>query len=59
MTQEAETILMIKGAISELPREDQLKVETVLMNINSLIKEYGSFAILAIALKGAELQMES
>lgn len=58
MTTDQETILLIKGTISGLSAPEQEKVKFCSGVIEGLIKEYSTLAILAIALKGAELQDE-
>lgn len=51
-------ILMIKGAIAELPPEQQAEVTEVVAGIKALRGQHPDVFPLAIALIGAELQAE-
>ncbi len=53
---ERETILLIKGAISEMPVEDQNQIQAYIGQIDQMLAENRDCAMLAIALKGAILQ---
>ena len=57
--EEHSTILMIKGAISELPPEKQQKCVEFTKLINEASKGYEDCMILAIALCGAVLLKEA
>ncbi len=57
MTQEQETILLIKGAISELPAEQKEACEELAEHIRRACKVSGEpVGTLALALVGAEAQ---
>ncbi len=53
------TILLLKGAISEMTTEGQLKVKDYHSKFQSLISEGGEEAVIAYALLGAEMQAQS
>lgn len=55
MTQEQQLILTIKGAISELPPEQQEECKAAYAQLKQII-ETGSPAVFAMALLGAEIQ---
>lgn len=52
--QEKVMVLVIKGAISELPEEDQKAVGTMAKNIQEIVNS-SQFGPIALALVGAEL----
>ncbi len=57
MTQDQETLLMVKGLIFGLPAEDQAACKKLADDIRALIKSAGPvIGPLSIALVGAELQ---
>ena len=54
MTKDEETVLLIKGAISELPSDEQVKVMACIKDMNELSDKHGAMAFgFAIALAGA------
>ena len=53
------TILMIKGAIAELPLAQQAEVNEVITEINALFLAHPETFPLAFALVGAELQAQA
>ena len=55
MSQEQETLWMIKGVIGELPVERLQKVTESYVKIKTIMSEYGDEGEIAIALIGAEL----
>jgi hypothetical protein len=59
MTEDEVTLLAIKGMIGELPLEERREFEALTTQIRSLVKKAGSIGTLAIALLGAELQLEN
>ena len=60
MTPEQETILLIKGAISELPSGQSEACLELYEHIKMLVKQAGSpVGQMAVALVGAELQAEN
>jgi hypothetical protein len=57
MTEEEITILAIKGAIAELPSEQQEACNEVAARLRQMVKDAGSpVGELAFAIVGAELQ---
>lgn len=57
MTQDEQTILMIKGAISEWPPELRAQFESLAENLRRLLKDAGNpVGPLALALVGSEIQ---
>jgi len=60
MTTEQQTVLLIKGVISELPEDQREACNELAHHIRLLIKNAGEpVGTLAIALIGAEKQMEA
>lgn len=58
-TQELETILLIKGAISELPADQMEACQELAEHLRRVVKQAGSpVGTLAFALVGAELQSQ-
>ena len=55
MTKEEETVLLIKGAISDLPETDRAKVMQYYAAIKGMMAETPLHAGMAVALIGAEL----
>lgn len=53
------TVLLVKGLISELPPADQQKVHTCADQMRQIIAAGGAFALVALALVGAETQDDS
>lgn len=58
MTPEQQTVLLIKGTISELPDADQAKVKEAAVALRAVLKD-NEHAALAFALVGAELVAEA
>ena len=54
MTQDEETVFMIRGSISELPETQQLEVKDFVAEIEQKIKA-NPILIMAVALVGAKL----
>ncbi len=60
MTKDQETILIIKGLISELPAAQQEACEELILHLKSVIRTAGNpVGPLALSLVGAELQAEN
>jgi hypothetical protein len=60
MTQEQETVLLIKGIISELPASQAEACEELIEHIRRVCKSAGEpVGTLAITLIGAEMQLEA
>jgi hypothetical protein len=60
MTDEEQTVLLIKGAIAELPAAEREQCESMVEHLRRMIADAGSpVGTLAIALIGAELQKEN
>lgn len=58
MTQEEQVALMIRGAVAQLPQEDQMRIVECEAKIRALIAEYGEAGRMAIALIGADIAAE-
>ena len=54
MTEEQQTLVMIKGAIFDLPAADQEKVKDAADTIREIAQRHGVYGSLALALVGAE-----
>lgn len=60
MTPEKQTVLLIKGAIAELPAAQNEACDELVYHIKTLLKQAGEpVGTLAIALVGAEAQLEA
>lgn len=59
MTKDQETILIIKGAISELPDDQRETCEELCENLRRVVKQAGTVGLLAYSMVGAELQAEN
>jgi hypothetical protein len=55
VSQEEETLWMIKGLIGALPIERLQKVTESYTKIKTIMSEYGDDSVIALALLGAEL----
>jgi hypothetical protein len=53
-SQDEVTLLLIKGVISDLPADDQVKVKQCAEQLTTTVKEAGVYGALALALVGAE-----
>jgi len=53
--EERAVLLLIKGAISELPAEQQAKVRDIADQLRTIIKEGGAEGMCAFALVGGEV----
>lgn len=58
MTEDQTTLLIIKGAISELAPADREGVELAAAKLREVIKLHNDHGLMAFALVGAELQLE-
>lgn len=58
MSAEKTMLLVLKGAISELPPEDQEKIKAVANTLKSIILSNGDAGMMAFALLGAEMAVE-
>lgn len=58
MTNEQETLLLIKGTIASLPADQQQKVAEVAETIRGLMATHPPYGLMAVALVGAELAAE-
>lgn len=58
IAQDRAALLMVKGAVSDLTPEQQLKVADVASKLRALIKGAGDEGQVALALVGAELAAE-
>lgn len=55
MTDEEQTLLVIRGTIAGMPEDDQIRVKAIAATLRNALKAGGSHAELALALVGAEL----
>ena len=51
-------VLIIKGAISDLPKEDKASASEAYQKMKDVVDQYGDSGKLALALLGAELGAE-
>jgi hypothetical protein len=59
MSQEQMILLMVKGTISVMPTEDQLKIAECANKLKATVAEYGDFGLIALGLVGAEAAAEA
>lgn len=55
MNQEQVTLLLIKGAIADLPETDRKGIELAAANLREIITLHNDHGLMAMALVGAEL----
>lgn len=58
MTNEEQTLLMIRGTIASLPEEEQIQIKVIATSLRNILKQ-DNWAPMAFALVGAELAAES
>lgn len=58
MNSERATLLLVRGALSELPQEQQDAVNAAHEKLKAIVTEAGDVGLLALALLGAEIQAE-
>lgn len=54
MENERAQLLMLRGAIAELPEDQQMKIKEIVAQLREVISQNKDMAILALALVGAE-----
>lgn len=54
MSEDEHTLLLLRGAVASLPKEDQDKVKLAYDRVRAVIEEVGPMTILAIGLIAAE-----
>lgn len=58
MTDEEQTLLLIRGQIASLPEGDQIQVKAIAMTLRNILKQ-DERAPIAFALVGAEMAAQS
>lgn len=58
MTEEKTTLLLIKGAIADLPAADREGIELAAAKLREIVALHNDHGLMAFALVGGELQME-
>ena len=56
MNEDEQTLLLIKGAIAEMPAEDQHQVAECAAQLRTSVTHHGKHGAVALALVGAEVQ---
>lgn len=56
MTEEQQTLLMLKGTVASMAEDDRRRVEAAAADLREMVKIYGDHGIIALALVGAEMQ---
>lgn len=56
MNEDQATLLMIKGAIADLPDSDRKGIELAAEKLREIVKLYNDHGVMAFALVGAEMQ---
>lgn len=54
MTDEEQTLLLVRGAIATMPEEEQQKVRAAYIALKSAVQEHGDSGVCALVLLGAE-----
>jgi hypothetical protein len=54
VTDEEQTLLVIRGTIAGMPEEDQIRVKAIAETFRNALKAGGGHAAMALALVGAE-----
>lgn len=54
MTDEEQTLLLIRGTIAGMSEDDQIRVKSIAETIRNVLKAGGGHAAMALALVGAE-----
>ena len=57
MTDEEQTLLIVRGQIASLQTDDQIQIQAIAMTLRNILKQ-DSRALLAFALVGAEMAAE-
>lgn len=58
MTDEEQTLLLIRGQIASLPEDEQIRVKAIAETFRNALKSGGDHALVALALVGAEQQVQ-
>lgn len=58
MTDEEQTLLLIRGQIASLPEDEQIRVKAIAETFRNALKAGGDHALVALALVGAEQQVQ-
>ena len=58
MNEDQATLLMIKGAIADLPESDRKGVLLAAAKLREVVKQHNDHGVMAFALVGAEMQAE-
>lgn len=56
MTEEQQTLLMLKGTVASMAEDDRRRVEAAAADLREMVMIYGDHGIIALALVGAEMQ---
>lgn len=59
MTDDEQTVLLIRGTIAGMPEDEQIRVKAIAETFRNALKAGGAHAMLAFALVGAERQAQS
>lgn len=59
MTDEEQTLLVIRGAIAGMSEDDQIRVKAIAETFRNALKAGGGYAAMALALVGAEQAAQS
>ena len=55
MNTQAMQVIMVRGVIAGLPKEDQEKAEACYLELKEIVDRHGNYGIMALALIGAEV----
>lgn len=58
VTAEEQTLQVIRNAISEMPKDEQARIETFATTLRYMVKAGGACGSIALALVGAEMAAE-
>jgi hypothetical protein len=59
MSEDEQTLLVIRGTIASMAEDDQLRVKVIAETLRNVLKAGEGHAAMAFALVGAELAVES
>lgn len=54
MTDEEQTLLLLRGVVAGMPEDDQIRVKAIAETFRNALKAGGEHAVVALSLVGAE-----
>lgn len=59
MTDEEQTLLLLRGVVAGMPEDDQIRVKAIAETFRNALKVGGEHAVVALSLVGAEQAAKS